>query len=558
MTRKLCWLLLLAPFLFIRPSPSWALEGQRIVIMHTNDVHGGINRQKATFMSREFPPSLGGGGSQASIIQAEREKAKENGWGFLLIDDGDIFQGTPVGTKTKGRAVIDYMNRVGYDLMAVGNHDFDEGLDNLRELAGIAKFPFLGANVVNSETGEILDFLKPYIIRDVMGIKLGIIGLCTTETQQMSFPGNIEGVKFLPVAPVMERYIKEVRGKGVDLIIGSVHLGIPWGVKDAYQRMMEREKKGERRTWMINAMELAHQVPGIDILFCGHIHVGYRQPWEEPFHHTLLFQTYAYGSSLGEVVFIVDRETKTLAGYELPTKDGELLTPFSDEFWPDPEIARKIEEEVIRVEEGMNIPIGYTKVNITRGDASNNLMGFVVVDAMRERLGGDFAFTNLGGIRQEIPAGPITTKDVFEVLPFGNQAVIIKMDGRFLKKILEIRVSEDHHGLITSGGKIVYNHNRPDMDRVTLFEVGGEVLDPDRIYNVVTTDFIAQGNIGLNILTTLPPDKIHYSGVPVRLMVLEYIKNHSPLSPQVDGRWLRDDNSEMDEELRKAFKQVAF
>jgi 5'-nucleotidase/UDP-sugar diphosphatase len=357
---------------------------------------------------------------------------------------------------------------------------------------------------------------------------------------------------------VMKRYIEEVKVKGADLVIGSAHLGIPWGVEDAYQRMIEKEESGEMRTWMINAMELAHQVPGIDILFCGHIHVGYRQPWEEPSQHTLLFQTYAYGSSLGMVTFIVDRKTKTLAGYEFPSKDGGLLTPFSDEFWPDRAIAQRIEEEVARVEKGMGEPIGYTKVNISRGDASNNLMGFVVVDAMRERMGGDFAFINLGGIRKEIPAGPITTKDVFEVLPFGNQAVIIQMDGLFLKKILEIRVSDDHHGLITSGGEIVYNHNRPDMDRVTRFEIGGQVLSPDKIYNVVTTDFIAQGNIGLNILTTLPPEKVYYSGVPVRLMVVEYIKEHSPLAPQVDGRWLRDDRSEIDEGLKRAFGKRAF
>lgn len=551
-------LYLLIVFCLLNPSALLAVEGQRIVIMHTNDVHGGIGPQKATFMSREFPPSLGGGGSQASIIKSERQKAGENEWGFLLIDDGDIFQGTPVGTKTKGRAVIDYMNRVGYDLLTVGNHDFDKGVDNLRELARLANFPFLGANVVDSETEEVLDFLQPYLIKDIVGIKLAIIGLCTTETQQMSFPGNIEGIKFLPVAPVMKRYIEEVKVKGADLVIGSAHLGIPWGVEDAYQRMIEKEERGEMRTWMINAMELAHQVPGIDILFCGHIHVGYRQPWEEPSHHTLLFQTYAYGSSLGMVTFIVDKKTKTLAGYEFPSRDGGLLTPFSDEFWPDRAIAQRIGDEVARVEKGMEEPIGYTKVNITRGDASDNLMGFVVVDAIRERMGGDFAFINLGGIRKEIPAGPITTKDVFEVLPFGNQAVIIQMDGLFLKKILEIRVSDDHQGLITSGGEIVYNHNRPDMDRVTRFEIGGQVLNPDKIYNVVTTDFIAQGNIGLNILTTLPPEKVYHSGVPVRLMVVEYIKEHSPLAPQVDGRWLRDDSSEMDEELKRAFGKRAF
>ena len=103
----------------------------RLTVVHTNDIHGGIDPSEATFMSRDFPPKLGGGPSMISFLQDARREVESRGGRFLLLDAGDIFQGTPVGTVTKGRAVIDFMNLAGYDALALGNHDFDEGTTDL-------------------------------------------------------------------------------------------------------------------------------------------------------------------------------------------------------------------------------------------------------------------------------------------------------------------------------------------------------------------------------------------------------------------------------------------
>ena len=118
-----------------------AAEIVKLTVVHTNDIHGGINPSDATFMNREFPPRLGGAASMVTMLRRIREEVEASGGHFLMVDAGDTFQGTPVGTLTKGRAVIDFMNQAGYDALALGNHDFDEGKENCQELVKRAAFP---------------------------------------------------------------------------------------------------------------------------------------------------------------------------------------------------------------------------------------------------------------------------------------------------------------------------------------------------------------------------------------------------------------------------------
>jgi 5'-nucleotidase/UDP-sugar diphosphatase len=523
----------------------------KIDIVYTNDIAGGIGATEATFMNREFPPIVGGAATAGRYICCAREQAEKNGRGFLLLDAGDVFQGTPVGTLTKGEAIIHALNMLGYDAMGIGNHEYDEGTENLRRLSKIAKFPFLTANTIDAQTGQPVDYVKPYIIKEIKGLKVALIGLTTVDTPIYAFPKNVEGLQFLPAAPAMEKYIKEVREKGADLVIGLVHLGIPYDPDEGWGEIMDREARGEKKEWRLNAMELAHQVSGIDLMFCGHIERGYREPWEDPSHHTLLFQNYGHFTGLGQVTIEVDPETKTISGYSLPALDGGLVTLFQDEFCPLNEMCVKVDSLIAEAEKGMDEPIGRALTTLHRGDAATSLMGHLTVDAMRERTDSDFAFTNLGGIRAEIPEGEITPRDVFDVLPFGNRVVVINMTGKFLKEIMEWRVKGLRAGVIMSGARIVFNRNRPDFDRITTFEIGGQTLDPDKVYRVATTDYIAQGNIGLEVMKTIPQEDIYYTGVMVRSMVESYIKKHSPLDPRIDGRWTEDNTAEMDPELQR-------
>jgi len=310
----------------------------------------------------------------------------------------------------------------------------------------------------------------------------------------------------------------------------------------------------EEKKWGANAMDIAHSVPGIDIFFAGHIHKGFDEPWEEPSTHTLLFQTYGRGSGLGNVDFLIDPVTKSLVGYELPSYRGDLVTLFEDQWWPDPETSEMITALVDEAEIGMDRIIGYSNVDLTRGGEGETRMGNLVCNAMREEVNGDFAFTNLGGIRDEIPAGSVTPRQVFRVQPFGNSLVVFEIDGRLLKKIIEYRVSADHHGVYMSGGRIVYNKTRPDYDRLTSFMIGGEPWEADRIYRVVTTDFLAAGNAGLYMLPDVPEEKKRRTSTTCMDAVIHYIERHTPITLELDGRWVRDDDAEISDALAAAME----
>jgi 5'-nucleotidase/UDP-sugar diphosphatase len=522
-----------------------------ITIVHSNDVHGGIDPQGASFMDEEFPPLLGGGASLARLVKDIRAKAAQGeGQGVLLIDTGDIWQGTPVGNYRGGEVVIEYMNRVGYDAWVPGNHEFDAGLDNAFKLMNMATFPVLGANFINKTSGEIPAPLVPYIIREVAGIRIGIIGIITEETEFYAAGQDLGDYDLVPVKPVVEKYIAELRPK-VDLIFVAGHLGLPYDVQAAYKEMVETGVEMKIR-WGMNAMELIHHVQGIDLFIGGHIHVGYEQGWEDPVNHTLAVQTYGRGTGIGVYTIKVDRQTRSIVGYDLPEADGSIVTLYEDEYWPDPEISAFLTEKIDSAEVGMDVPIGEAVTDLTRVGVGESILGDLVTDAMREAVDADMAFTNLGGIRANIPAGVITPREVFNAIPFENRIVYYDMTGSYLRHVLEWRVKGMRQGAYVSGVKIVYSRSLPDFDRITLLEVGGKPWDPDSLYRVATTDFIASGNIGLEFLANFAPEHVHTTEILVKTAVVDYIKRHSPFDRRIEGRFVRDDTAQYSQAIRSA------
>jgi len=529
----------------------------KLNILYTNDIHGGIDPVPATFINPDFPPPLGGGASLATYINGVREKAKEKDEGVLLLDQGDFFQGHPVGTMTDGTAIIKWMNAVDYDAMVLGNHDFDAGYDQLKKTLSLAEFPILTANVVLEETGEVIPEAVPYIFKNINGIKIALIGLTTEDTPLMSFPKHVKGLKFLPVAPTLRKYRDIVKKEGADLIVVMGHLGLPYDIESAYQRdIVEGHINDPDRRWPDNAMHLAHKVEDIDMIFGGHIHVGYDKPWEEPETHTLVFQNYAYGSNIGHVIIDVDNETKTITGYNLPDKQyGALVSMFSEEFIPDPTIMEMVDSLQKKAEQGMDSVIGRAGMHLTTYGDAQSLIGNTVMDAFLEHTDADFAFLNLGGVRADIQKGPVTYRDVFEVLPFESRLVTMEISGKTLKKILEVRVSGGRHGLRIAGGKVVNNRNYPDFDRITKIMIGGEKWHPDSTYTVTTTDFLMQGNAGLTLLTDIPENQISYKMTIARDALADYFRNHEVVTAKIDDRWKRDDTSEHSPIIEKYNKQ---
>lgn len=532
-----------------------AAEDLKLDIMWSNDVHGGIDRAKATFMNPQFPPQLGGGASAATLIKYVRSMGggkRDN----LLFDIGDFFQGRPVGTVTKGVAVMDYMNKISYDAMTIGNHEFDINGADLVKTLKMAKFPVLSCNIVERSTGKIPDFLKPYTIIEKMGARIGVLGMTTTDTEKMSFPENIKNIDFLSEKEEVAKWVKHLRQvEKVDIVIVIGHAGLPYDIESTY--LSRYDSKGnpiqqERYAgWGYDAQEIAREVEGIDLFLGGHMHRGVPKPWIDPVTQTMVIQGYAYGSNLGWITLTIDPDTKTISGYESPAvREGSMITLFEDQFIPDEEIGAAINAQVAVAEKGMDEIIGSAAVYLSRTNVdAQSLMGNTICDAMRAEVNADFSFLNLGGVRADIPAGPVNYRNVFDVMPFDNMVVSFKCTGEFLRKIIETRVVGSRHGLVVSGANVVYSKKRPDMDRVTSLKVGGKPWDPKKIYTCTTTDFLMQGNAGLTLLTQVPEADITYHQINLRDAIVHYFKNNSPVRTKIDDRWRRDDNAKPTPEM---------
>jgi 2',3'-cyclic-nucleotide 2'-phosphodiesterase (5'-nucleotidase family) len=514
-------------------------ENQKIYIFYTNDLHGGITEQEADFLNPDFPPLLGGGAAAANIIFKYRKIAAENGDIVLLFDAGDIFQGTPLGTKTEGKAIIEYMNDVGYDAVCAGNHDFDLGKDVFINLTRMAEFPVLSANLIDKTSEQVFEHVQPHTIINRGGLKIGVFGITTEATENMSFPQNIEGLDFTAEAPAAQRAVNALHKENADLVIALVHIGLPYDRREGYKELQEIERLDSLKISYLNAMELAHYVNGIDILFGGHIHRGYHEPWEDPTHHTLCFQNYGNGGNLGLVIIEIDHETKTIAGYELPARNSGLLLLTSDEFWPDEKIYADIKSKQMKVEKGYDEILGTSRSALTRSGRGESPINNLICDAMIEATQSDFSVTNFGGIRADLKSGPVTRRDLFKVLPFGNTLVVFQMKGEFLKQLIESKITGNRRGLAIGGGKVEFDPARVDGNKITYFEVGGYPLYPEREYRVVTTDYLAEGNSGMDLLLQVNDANIARTGILLRGSVSEYIQKYSPLEIKLNGRWIR-------------------
>jgi len=528
----------------------------RLHVMWTNDLHGHIAPEPARFMNPAFPPPLGGGASMMNYVEEVRAAAAAVGEDVLLLDAGDTFQGAPIGSKTKGDAVVEFFNTLGYDAIVPGNHDFDMGRENCKRLALASDMPWLCANLRDESTGELVDWVIPTTTFEKGGLKIGMIGIVTPATEHMSFPDNIRGLIFDPMAPAIERWRDELRAQGCDIVGLLIHEGLPFDPDAGWQTIMNNQVEDDGRqqegtggygyvqSGSMNLMELMHEVTGIDFAVGGHTHRGYQKPWIDPVTHTICLETFGNGSSIGHIIFNIDKASGSIVSWDQPHDRGTIITLFEDELWPHPTMTAVLKPFIELTEAEMGRIIGLSSVNLTRGGPGTNIMGNMVTDAMRTHFDADFAFQNLGGLRADVPAGDITARDVFSVLPFGNELVLVEMDGAMLRLIVERKVSGKSGGIVISGAQVRFNRNRPDMDRVCSYLVGGEPLDPQKIYKVVCTSFLMEGNSGLDFLTSIPSNRIELTQITTSEAVEAYVIANSPIRPRIDDRWVEDATAE--------------
>lgn len=502
-----------APFALLRAQEAPA-EGVhppvRIVILHTNDLHGQILPFRNTHPRPGEPEEIGGFAVLAAAINKTRTEAEAAGVPVVLVDAGDFFQGTPEGDLPNGRLVVDLFNLMCYDAITLGNHDFDQGQDNLRQLLERSQAPMLSANLHLAGDRAYFPRAEPYIIKEVGGIRIAFVGLILHDLAMVCSKKAVAGLVVRDEAATLQTLIPELRRQGADLIIPINHCGI------------ETDKV------------LAAQFSEIPLIIGGHSHTAIENTYRDAGTGTVVVQTGAKCRNLGRVDLTVDFVTRRVT--ECETK----LLPLRKDLWgEDGSVSEAIEKATPEIRATMAEELGESAEEMTTrpepGSGLSSRLGNWITDVMRESAGVDVALTNRSGIRSTMPKGKLTRRDLYQISPFGNTIAKVNLTGEQLRGVIEFALNEGtRHILEISGATLVVDLSKPVGERVVEMTVGDTTLDRARTYRVCTNSFLAQGGDHQEIFTQGqdPED----TGVTVLDATIERVKGHSPVKAEPSPR----------------------
>lgn len=447
----------------------------RVMIMHTNDLHGQLLPKDG----------LGGIAEIATIIRSAKPD--------LLVDAGDIFTGTFLSDEFKGAPTIQAMNKIGYMVGTIGNHEFDYGQDALRLRLREAKFPVLSANLV-APVKEV----KKYVILTAKGLRFGLIGLTTEDLKSKSHPKHTGGVDILDTVKTLEQILPEIRQRS-DFIVALVHL----------------EDEEDRR--------IASAFPEIRLIIGGHNHDTLGPIWLD---RTLIVKTGVAGHNVGRVdLEFENKKLSSMNAQLIPVKNVR----------PDPETVKVLEPFNARVRAKMAEPVADATEELTYSRSSESPLADLIADSFREKANTQIAIHNIGGVRAKISKGRITWGSVFEVLPFQNTMVTLRLTGAQLKKTLERGLVSNIGMVAVSGMRVQFDPKKPVGEQVvTALLSDGTTIDDSKLYSVTTNDFVLAGGDGFVELAK--GTDIMDTGIFLRDVFVDYLKAKRVISPVTDGR----------------------
>ena len=493
-----------------------------ISLIATSDLHGGV-----------LPRGERGGlallGGYVRNIRAARV---QDGGGVLLVDSGDMFQGTLESNLNEGAAVVAAYNALGYAAAAIGNHEFDYGpvgpdetshkpgedpRGALKARAASARFPFLAANTVDDATRQPVAWLnvKPSTIVDVRGVKIGLIGVTTPDTPALTIGANVIGLTFAPLVPAITREATALRARGATVVIVLAHAGGRCTKLDDPENLSSCDQMAE-------IVQVARQLPAglVDVIAAGHTH----QAIAHEVSGIAIVEAYATGRSFSRVDLTVNRATRTIAGKRIfapqdlcgredpgthtcdpAAPRAAALVQARYENRPvrsDATVVAAIAPAVRRALAVKNQPIGVSlEMPFTRGDQQTEtaIADLVADGTLASTPGADVAISNGGSLRTDLPAGPLTYGSIYELYPFDNRIVTLRLSGDQLTRIIAYNLERKvaPFELLPIAGFKVDGRCDGNMLRVTLTRSSGVPIRADDRLTVATSDFIAGGGDGI-------------------------------------------------------------
>ncbi|WNG28884.1 bifunctional metallophosphatase/5'-nucleotidase [Cystobacter fuscus] len=517
-------------------------EPVRLTLVGTNDFHGWLMPHDTTLRSGLV---LEEGGAAAFAGYLARLRA-DNPGGVLLVDAGDLFQGTLASNLTEGASVIDVYNQLGYAAAALGNHEFDYGPVGPKAVPGPgedafgaitariqqARFPLLTANVFDAASGKPPAWLGNDGTRLVtlQGVKVGLVGLTTPSTARIGNPAQLGSLRFGDMRPATLEAVQRLRAQGAEVLVGIAHAGGKCAdLSNPHDTSSCDRSDGE-------IYELVESLPPgtLDAVFAGHTH----QAMGHFFNGVPVLSTQGQGRSFGVLELFVDpvshqvlpERTRLQAAIPVCVRveeqsgscdarklkdlgaDAKLVPPtfLGGAVVPDPEVEAVVAPALARVEEEQRRPLGFTVATpLGRNYEDESALGDVITDAMREMEKADVALVNSGGLRANVKAGPMTYGDLYAVLPFDNTVAIVTLSADELRRLLTAAYGASTSMFQVSGLKVTLARCAGPQRFRDATLPDGRPLDAKRMYRVVLPDFLARGAGGLGVvLSQVPPERI--------------------------------------------------
>ncbi len=486
------------------------LFSEEIVLIHSNDTHGVFRPSKINIDGKE---RLVGGMEAASHYLNEIRAREKN---VLVIEKGDLLTGTLAAEieykGVIGGAMMEFLNRLGYNIWCLGNHDFDKGQSNALGLTRLAKFPTVMANIVYKKSGKLF-WKRPYRILKIGRLKVGIIAVMEENFLVEVQKENVEGLDVLPIIPTLKSYIPRL-DKKTDLIVVLSH------------------------GWFEQGVQIAESVPGVDIILAA-------------------AEDGQFKEVDGVLVQSVIGHLKTLGCLRVEVEDDRVVSYENDLVWlwadvplePSPRISALVKDVNKNIGLEYAKVIGNANVDLTiksypkENSQPESSLGNWITDVMRWKTGAQVAFHNSGAIRANIKAGPVTKGQIFKVAPFHNILVVFKLTGQQIKDVLEYDVERGWDRLQVSG--LRYKHypkgSKPYGKRISYVEVDGEVLlsdgkllHPDKIFTVVSNDYLV--GQAKDKYFGFPVKHVHDTGLPLDKVMVEWLEKHKVLDYKIEKR----------------------
>ena len=504
--------------------PSSRLKTLDFTILHTNDNHGKFWRNRHGEM---------GMAARKTLIDGLRNEVQSQGGKVLVLSAGDINTGVPESDIQEAKPDFIGMNMIGYDAMTLGNHEFDNPLDVLLKQEKWANFPFLAANIFYRSSNKLA--FKPYIMKNLGGVNVAILGLTTEDTEALAIKDNVKDIYFTDAVITAEEWVpKLIHDENADIVVALTHIG------HYLNAQFGSNAPGD--------VTLAKDVDGVDIIVGGHSQDKMEKP--DIKNSTYILQAWEWGKYVGRADFtyyyVDDFDGKgnrkgvlKMINYRLipvnlkrPTLvDGkEVWQTIETEIPEDPAVLAALKPYQEKAQKLLLKPVGSLDKAMS-GERSlvrskSAAMGVMMANAQMEKTKANLGVINGGGIRTGLPAGTITEKDVLSVQPFGNMVCYVELNGTELKHFVEDVAAIEP----TNGGFAHFSDNVKlvmEGDKLTKLEVNGAPVKKDKMYRLAINEFSASGGDKWPQVDNNP--SFINTAYTDAVVLKEFIQKHSPL-----------------------------